>query len=50
MHWMAMKRMLRYLRGTIDYGLRYTSSNDMTLVGYSDSDWVGSVEDRNSTF
>ena len=42
--------MLRYLRGTIGYGLRYTSNSDMALVGYSDFDWVGSVEDRKSTF
>lgn len=42
--------MLRYLHGTIGYGMRYTSSNDMRLVGYSDSDWVGGVEDWKSTF
>ena len=41
--------MLRYLCGTIGYGLRYTSSSDMRLVGYSDSDWARSVEDRKST-
>ena len=46
---MATKHVLRYLRGTIGYGLRYTSSSDMSLVGYSDSDWARSVEDRKST-
>ena len=50
MHWVAAKHTLRYLHGTIGYLLRYTSSSDMRLVGYSDSDWVGSVEDSKSTF
>ena len=49
MHWMVAKHVLRYLRGTIGYGLRYTSSSDMALVGYSDSNWAGRVEDRKST-
>lgn len=46
---MAAKHALRYLHGTVGYGLRYTSSSDMTLVGYSDLDQAGSVEDRKST-
>ena len=49
MHWVAAKHVLRYLRGTVGYGLRYTSSSDLTLVSYSNSDWVGSVDDRKST-
>ena len=49
MHWVAAKHVLRYLRGTVGYGLRYTSSNDLSLVAYSDSDWAGSMEDRKST-
>ena len=40
---------MRYLRGTVAYGLRYNSSSDMALVGYSDFDWVGSLEDRKRT-
>ena len=47
MHWVAAKHVLRYLCGTIDYGLRYSSSSRMALVGYSDSDWAGSVDVRN---
>ena len=50
MHWVATKHVLRYLRGIVGYDLRYTSSSDLTLVSYSDSDWAGSVEDRKSTF
>ena len=37
MHWVAAKHVLRYLRGTVGYGLRYTSSSDLTLVSYLDS-------------
>ena len=47
MHWVATE--LVFLRGTSGYDLRYTSSSDLTLVGYSDFDWAGSVEDRKST-
>ena len=48
-HWIAAKRVLRYVRGTLDYGLLYTRSSDPTLSGYIDSDWAGSVDDRKST-
>jgi hypothetical protein len=48
-HWVTMKHVLRYLRGTVGYGLRYASSIDMRLQGYVDSDWVGSTIDRKST-
>jgi hypothetical protein len=48
-HWMASKHVLRYIRGTINYGLRYTASSDIQLHGFTDSDWVGSAEDRRST-
>ena len=39
----------RYLHGTVGYGLRYSADSDMQLVGYTDSDWEGSVKDRKST-
>lgn len=48
-HWVAAKHVLRYLRGTVGYGLRYTADSDMQLIGYTDSDWAGSVEDWKST-
>ncbi|KAG6404541.1 hypothetical protein SASPL_136790 [Salvia splendens] len=48
-HFKAAKRILRYLRGTIDYGLFYSHTNDYKLVGYSDSDWAGDNDDRKST-
>ena len=45
----ATKHILRYLRGTIDYGLKYEASQNINLEGYVDSDWIGSAIDRKST-
>ena len=45
-HWKDAKHVLRYVRGTITYGLRYTSSNRVLLAGYANSNWVGSVVDQ----
>ena len=50
MHWVTAKHVLRYLRGTIGYGLRYSVDSDMQLVDYTDSNWTGSVKDRKGTF
>jgi hypothetical protein len=49
-HWIVAKHVLIYLRGSIAYGIRYTSSGGLLLHGYADSDWVGSSVDQNSTF
>jgi hypothetical protein len=49
-HWIVAKQILRYLRESIAYGLRYTSSGGVLLHGYADSDWDGSSIDRKSTF
>eukprot|EP00253_Pinus_taeda_P014834 PITA_14834 len=48
-HWIAAKRVLRYVCGTSDYGLLYTCNSDPILNVYTDSDWAGSVDDRKST-
>nr|GEV17512.1 ribonuclease H-like domain-containing protein [Tanacetum cinerariifolium] len=40
-HLSALKRILRYVRGTLDYGLQLFSSLTTDLVAYSDADWVG---------
>lgn len=58
-HWAAVKRILRYLRGTVNCGLliRQASSlalqafSDATssLVAFSDADWAGCPDDRRST-
>lgn len=48
-HWVAAKLVLRYLHGTVDYGLDYVKCDGVRLIGCTDSDWVGSVSGRKST-
>eukprot|EP00253_Pinus_taeda_P006843 PITA_06843 len=48
-HWQAAKRILRYVKGTKRFGILYTTSECSDLIGYTDSDWARSVDDRNST-
>jgi hypothetical protein len=48
-HLVAAKHVMRYLKGTMDYGLSYDGDHDFTLCGYTDADWAGSVADRKST-
>ena len=48
-HQIGAKNLLRYLRDTINHGLRYTAGS-LRLHGYTDADRVGSVVDRKSTF
>jgi hypothetical protein len=40
-HWGAVKRILRYLRGTTTYGLHITCSSSFALHGFIDADWAG---------
>jgi hypothetical protein len=47
-HWKAAKRILRYVRGSVDLGLHYLKTNNFKLIGYSDSDWYGDIDDRKS--
>ncbi|KRY16471.1 Retrovirus-related Pol polyprotein from transposon TNT 1-94 [Trichinella patagoniensis] len=46
-HWTAAKRVLRYLKKTASYGLRF-QRNSGALVGFSDADWGGNSDDRRS--
>eukprot|EP00253_Pinus_taeda_P023702 PITA_23702 len=48
MHWQGEKRILRYVNGTKEYGILYFTTNDFKLVGYTDSYWAGSVDDKKS--
>ena len=48
-HLKAARRILSYIKGTVDHGLFYSQNHNLELVGFSDSDWAGSREDRRST-
>ena len=49
-YWTTVKRVLRYLKGTIDFGLIYEKGvKDLKVIGYSDNDFDNVVEDRKST-
>ncbi|XP_069145605.1 secreted RxLR effector protein 161-like [Solanum lycopersicum] len=48
-HIQAVKRILRYLKGTSDLGLWYPKGSNFDLVGYADADYAGYLGDRKST-
>ena len=48
-HWTAVKRIMRYLKDTQNYGLLYKKVESASCIGFSDSDWAGDVGDRRST-
>ena len=48
-HVIAVKRIFRYLKSTMEYGLWYPKGQDFTLKTFTDADWVGSIDDRKST-
>jgi len=49
LHLKAAKRMIRYVKGTCNFGIKFTRSKEFKLVGFSDSDWEGSIDDLRST-
>ena len=48
-HLIAAKHIIRYLKGTIDYGIKYKVNQKIKLQSYVDLDWAGSAIDRKST-
>ncbi|WJX83409.1 hypothetical protein P8452_66072 [Trifolium repens] len=48
-HLTQVKRILKYVNGTSDYGIMYSHGEDSRLTGYCDADWAGSADDRKST-
>ncbi|XP_022930206.1 uncharacterized protein LOC111436723 [Cucurbita moschata] len=48
-HWKMLKRVVRYIHGTVLHGFSYSKIEDYKLVGYSDSDWCGDIDDQRST-
>lgn len=49
-HMTALKRILRYLRGSLDFGLHLYKSKFSVLTGYTDADWGGCPDTLGSTF
>ena len=48
-HFTALKRILRYVKGTITHGLQIRKSSTTDLVAYTDADWAGCPSTRRST-
>ena len=49
LHMQAAKRVLRYIKGTLSYGILYKQSGNKRLLAYTDSDYAGDLKDRKST-
>lgn len=49
LHWKTVKRVLRYLAGTTNYGIFLSSTTPLTVHAYSDEDWAGDADDYIST-
>jgi hypothetical protein len=49
-HWKVGKIILRYVNGTKDFGVIYSTSEDFRLIGYTDNDCGGNIDDMKSTF
>ncbi|KAL5546517.1 hypothetical protein UlMin_006204 [Ulmus minor] len=47
-HWQSLKRVFRYLKGTIYHGLHIQHNEKLTLTGFSDADWASCPDDRRS--
>jgi len=48
-HWTAVKRIMRYLKGTAHYRLQLGGGTQVLLSGYCDADWAGDLDERKST-
>jgi histone deacetylase 1/2 len=45
-HWSAVKRILRYIQGTLDVGPKIRKSSSITVSAFSDADWATCADDR----
>jgi hypothetical protein len=48
-HWLAAKRILRYLKGTIHYSLCFIKSKELNLTAFADADWANDTDRRSYT-
>jgi len=49
MYWKAAKHVLRYLKGTAQFGIWYKHTEGVKLQGFINANWAGSPSDRKST-
>ncbi|XP_057434421.1 secreted RxLR effector protein 161-like [Lotus japonicus] len=49
-HLVQVKRLIKYVNGTNDYGILYSHDPNSMLVGYYDADWTSNADDRKSTY
>lgn len=47
-HWGYAKRVLKYLKGTINYGIKYCANGSSEIKGFVDADWANNLLDRRS--
>ncbi|XP_022899225.1 uncharacterized protein LOC111412519 [Olea europaea var. sylvestris] len=47
--WKALKRVFRYLKGTLKHGLAIQKSDNLDITAFADSDWASCLDDRRST-
>ena len=48
-HLIASKMIMKYIQGTLDFGIMYNRAWDFQLIGFIESYWAGSIEDKKST-
>ena len=48
-HLMNVKRIFKYLNGTMTYGLRYPRNQNLQLTTYLDANWENCLDERNKT-
>lgn len=48
-HWNAVKRVFRYLKGTVDAKLVFRRDGNSEIIGYCDADWANDIDQRRST-
>ena len=49
LHLEAIKRILRFVKGSIDYGILYRNDRKFEVAGYCDADYAGDLDTRRST-
>jgi hypothetical protein len=50
LHWKVAKCIIRYVQGTITFEIHYATDSTLDLIEFTDSNWVGDIIERKSTF